>query len=78
MMGGLSDASNAYTAFEKMEEKVIALEAESEAVGMLGPAGGSGDSLEAKFAMLEGNDTDSELVCLPAAIPVALCSPQPL
>lgn len=62
LLGNLSDSSNAYAAFEKMEEKVIALEAESEAIGMLGSGSKSGDNLEARFAMLEGSDTDSELV----------------
>ena len=61
MLEGLGDSSNSYVAFEKMEEKVIAMEAESEAIGMLGTTG-SGDSLEAKFALLEGTDTDAELV----------------
>lgn len=65
MLGSLSNSSNAYTAFEKMEEKVIAMEAESEAVGMLGGAAGNSDGLEAKFAMLEGTDTDAELVRQP-------------
>mmetsp|Transcript_38875 Transcript_38875/g.110012 ORF Transcript_38875/g.110012 Transcript_38875/m.110012 type:complete len:321 (-) Transcript_38875:103-1065(-) len=64
LLSGLSDSSNSYAAFEKMEEKVIAMEAEGEAIGMLGPAGGSGDSLEAKFAMLEGTDTDAELASM--------------
>lgn len=63
MLGSLGDSSNAYVAFEKMEEKVIAMEAEGEAIGMLG-SGGSGDSLEAKFAMLEGTDTDAELAAM--------------
>ena len=62
MLGSLGDSSNSYVAFEKMEEKVIAMEAESEAVGMLGSGNGSDNSLEAKFAMLEGTDTDAELV----------------
>jgi len=61
MLGSLTDTSNAYTAFEKMEEKVIALEAENEAIGQLGTGGKSGDDLESKFAMLEGSSTDSEL-----------------
>jgi len=64
MLGSLGDSSNAYVAFEKMEEKVISMEAESEAIGMLGSGTGSGDSLEAKFAMLEGTDTDAELAAM--------------
>eukprot|EP00951_Prasinocladus_malaysianus_P011503 scaffold84934_cov56-Prasinocladus_malaysianus.AAC.2 len=57
MLGNLSDSSNSYVAFEKMEEKVVAMEAESEAAGMLNP---SKDDLESKFAMLEGG-VDTEL-----------------
>lgn len=51
------NTSNAFTAFEKMEEKVMAMEAESEAVTLLGV----NDELESKFAMLEGNNVESEL-----------------
>jgi hypothetical protein len=55
--------SSAYAAFERMEEKVMTLEAESEAIAELpGVSGATGDDLDRKFAMLEGDDVDSELV----------------
>jgi len=54
--------SSAYAAFERMEEKVMTLEAESEAIAELpGVSGATGDDLDRKFAMLEGDDVDSEL-----------------
>jgi phage shock protein A len=59
MMGSLN-TSNAVVAFDKMEEKVIAMEAESEAVGMLV----AGDGLESKFAQLETGTVDDELAAL--------------
>lgn len=59
MMGSLN-TSNAVVAFDKMEEKVIAMEAESEAVGMLV----AGDGLEGKFAALESGTVEDELAAL--------------
>jgi phage shock protein A len=59
MVGSLN-TSNAVVAFDKMEEKVIAMEAESEAVGMLV----AGDGLESKFAALEGGTVEDELAAL--------------
>jgi len=54
--------SSSYAAFERMEEKVMASEAEAEAIAQLpGVSGASGDDLDRKFAMLEGDDVDSEL-----------------
>lgn len=51
MVAGLRiNNSSAWGAFDQMEEKVMALEAEAESVGMLA----SPDKLEAQFAMLEG------------------------
>lgn len=41
-MVGAVDVSNSVAAFEKMEEKVMAMEAEAEAVGMVGGRGGGG------------------------------------
>lgn len=61
ILGSLTDSSSAYAAFQRMEEKVIAMEAESEAVGLIG-ASGKTDGLEAKFAALELTDADAELV----------------
>ncbi|KAK9830250.1 hypothetical protein WJX72_010583 [[Myrmecia] bisecta] len=59
MIQGLN-TSNAVVAFERMEEKVMALEAESEATLQLG----TNDGLEAKFAALEGSDVDKDLADL--------------
>merc|ERR1712046_100121 len=56
MMGNLN-TSSAVAAFERMEEKVLKMEAEADAVGAIAGA----DSLEAEFKMLEGNDVDLEL-----------------
>jgi len=59
MLGSIN-TSSALAAFDKMEEKVMALEAESEAVGQL-----STDELSTKFAMLEGgSNVDDELAAL--------------
>lgn len=59
MMGSLN-TSNAVVAFDKMEEKVIAMEAESEAVGLLV----AGDGLENKFQALESGTVEDELAAL--------------
>lgn len=56
MLQGLN-TSSATAAFDRMEEKVMALEGESEAAMQLG----SSDELEGKFAKLEGDDVDQEL-----------------
>jgi phage shock protein A len=62
-MGGI-DPSSAVSAFERMEEKVLNMEAQSQAVAEL-----SGDTLEAKFAALEsGSDVDTELELLKASL----------
>lgn len=58
MLGNIN-TSSAMAAFEKMEEKVMALEAESDAVSQLGT-----DDLSAKFALLESSDVDSDLEAL--------------
>ncbi len=56
MVAGLS-TSNALAAFEKMEEKVLSMEAEAEAATML-----SGDAVSKEFKMLEArDDVDFEL-----------------
>ncbi|MGL5196814.1 MAG: PspA/IM30 family protein [Chroococcales cyanobacterium] len=63
MLGNVG-TGNAMAAFEQMEEKVMQLEARSEAVGSLG-----GDDLEKKFASLEsGGEVDEELTALKAQI----------
>ncbi len=62
-MGGI-DPSSAISAFERMEEKVLDMEARSQAVAEL-----SGDTLDAKFAALEsGSDVDMELELLKASL----------
>lgn len=59
MLGNVGTGS-AMKAFEKMEEKVLELEAQSEALQELG-----GDQLEKKYAALEaGNDIDAELAAM--------------
>jgi len=61
MLGGI-DTSNSLNAFERMEEKVLQLEAQSEAIAELGT-----DDLQKKFATLEaGNDVDAELATMKA------------
>lgn len=72
MMGSLN-TSNAVVAFEKMEEKVVAMEAEADSVGLL--VAGRNDGLDAKFLALEGGTVEDELSALkkgmkePAALP---------
>lgn len=59
MLGGLN-TNNAMSAFERMEEKVIELEARSEAIASLGT-----DDLEQQFNSLESvNDVDDELAAM--------------
>ncbi|MEN9201734.1 MAG: PspA/IM30 family protein [Thermostichus sp. DG_1_6_bins_120] len=62
---GRVNTTNAFAAFERMEEKVNALEAQSAAVAEL-----SVDRLENQFAALEagGSDVDHELMMLKAAV----------
>mmetsp|Transcript_29721 Transcript_29721/g.96850 ORF Transcript_29721/g.96850 Transcript_29721/m.96850 type:complete len:319 (-) Transcript_29721:63-1019(-) len=61
VMGSMSGDS-AFAAFDKMEEKVMAMEAEADAVGLLSAGGESG--LEDKFKALEGNSIEDELAAL--------------
>ncbi|KAF6253692.1 chloroplast vesicle-inducing protein in plastids 1 [Scenedesmus sp. NREL 46B-D3] len=61
MVAGLRiNNSSAWAAFDKMEEKVMALEAEADSAGVLA----SPDRLEAQFAMLEGGTVEDELAAL--------------
>jgi phage shock protein A len=63
MLGNVGTGS-AMTAFEKMEEKVMQLEAQSEALQELG-----GNELEKRYAALEaGDEIDAELAALKANI----------
>ncbi|GBG62267.1 hypothetical protein CBR_g29875 [Chara braunii] len=55
-MVGSIDTSSALAAFEKMEEKVLALEFEAEAVAQIGT-----DDLATKFPLLEGDSVDDDL-----------------
>jgi len=59
IVAGVS-TSSALGAFDRMEEKVMAMEAESEAVGQLAAS----DGLEDKFKALEGDNIDDELLKL--------------
>lgn len=59
MLGGVNTTSS-LNAFERMEEKVLQLEAQSEAIAELGT-----DDLQKKFASLEAsNDIDAELAAM--------------
>ncbi|KAF3944158.1 hypothetical protein CMV_029353 [Castanea mollissima] len=58
MLGNVN-TSNALSAFEKMEEKVLAMESQAEAIGQL-----TTDDLEGKFALLEGASVDDDLANL--------------
>ena len=61
MLGNL-DTGSSLVAFERMEEKVMQLEAQSEAISELGS-----DELEKKFAAIESsNDIDADLAALKA------------
>lgn len=63
MLGGVN-TSVSLNAFERMEEKVLQLEAQSQATAELGT-----DDLQKKFAALEsGNDIDGELAAMKAQI----------
>ena len=63
MLGGVN-TSGSLSAFERMEEKVLQLEAQSEAIAELGT-----DDLQKKFASLEAsNDIDQELATMKAQL----------
>lgn len=64
MVGGMSTGS-ALSAFEKMEEKVMSLEAEAEAATLL--VGGT-DDIESKFKQLEGGNVDDDLAAMKAKL----------
>ncbi|KAI4369323.1 hypothetical protein MLD38_017775 [Melastoma candidum] len=55
MLGNVN-TSSALAAFEKMEEKVLAMESQAEALNQL-----STDDLEGKFALLESSSVDDDL-----------------
>ncbi len=56
--------NNAMAAFDRMEEKVLQLEAQSEAIAELG----SGDTIEKQFKALESGNVDDELAALKAKL----------
>uniref|UniRef100_A0A803KMN9 Uncharacterized protein n=2 Tax=Chenopodium quinoa TaxID=63459 RepID=A0A803KMN9_CHEQI len=58
-MVGKVNTSGALAAFEKMEEKVMAMESEADALNQL-----TSDDLEGKFALLEGTSVDEDLASL--------------
>ncbi|KAF8402309.1 hypothetical protein HHK36_013263 [Tetracentron sinense] len=58
MLGNVN-TSSALSAFEKMEEKVLAMESQAEALGQL-----TSDDLEGKFALLESSSVDDDLASL--------------
>ena len=63
MLGGINTNSS-LSAFERMEEKVLQLEAQSEAIAELGT-----DDLQKRFASLESDqDVDAELAAMKARI----------
>jgi phage shock protein A len=72
-ISGLNTGS-AMSAFERMEEKVLMMEAKSQAAGELG-----GADLESQFAMLEsGSDVDDELAAMKAQLTGGSVSQQAL
>ncbi|KAG9146175.1 hypothetical protein Leryth_007890 [Lithospermum erythrorhizon] len=58
MLGNVN-TSSALSAFEKMEEKVLAMESQADALGQL-----TSDELEGKFALLESSSVDDDFVNL--------------
>ncbi|XP_034680133.1 membrane-associated 30 kDa protein, chloroplastic-like isoform X3 [Vitis riparia] len=58
MLGNVN-TSNALAAFEKMEEKVLTMESQAEALGQL-----TSDELDGKFALLESSSVDDDLANL--------------
>jgi phage shock protein A len=62
ILGGVSTTSS-LSAFERMEEKVLQLEALGEAIAV-----SSTDDLEKKFSSLESDDVDSELAQMKAQL----------
>ncbi|KAK9826835.1 hypothetical protein WJX81_005598 [Elliptochloris bilobata] len=64
LVSGLrSTSGSSLAAFSRVEERVLALEAEAEASSQLGGVF-SNDSLEGRFALLEGSTVDDELLKL--------------
>ena len=64
MVSGMS-TSSALGAFDRMEEKVLGMEAEAEAMGVFAAP----DNLEAQFKALEAGGVDDELAALKKSLP---------
>ncbi|MXW41690.1 MAG: PspA/IM30 family protein [Synechococcus sp. SB0662_bin_14] len=64
------NTDSSMAAFERMEEKVESLEAETAAVADL-----AGDNLEARFEAMEGSDVDQDLAALKASMAPAPALP---
>lgn len=72
MLNG-ADGTGGLSAFERMEDKVLQLEAQTEAMSLSGT-----DDLEQRFASLEsGNDIDAELANMRAQLTSGSEKPQP-
>eukprot|EP00798_Chlamydomonas_sp_ICE-L_P017479 gene17479-23785_t len=63
MIGSLN-TSNPVVAFDKMEERVMTMEAEAESTALLV----GNDKIETKFALLEGSSVEDELAALKAGM----------
>ncbi|KAK1294161.1 hypothetical protein QJS10_CPA16g00113 [Acorus calamus] len=63
MLGNVN-TSSALSAFEKMEEKVMTMESQAEALNQL-----TSDDLEGKFALLEGSSVDDDLAKMKRELP---------
>lgn len=69
LVGGL-DSSSSFAAFDKMEEKVLSLEAEAESTAVLIGS----DSIEGKFKELEGNSVNDDLAAYESFLSQAVIS----
>lgn len=67
-IAGAIDPSSSLAAFEKMEEKVMAMEAEADAVSDMAALTSNGSALEDKFKALEGSSVDDELAKMKAGM----------
>ncbi|MCG5061262.1 MAG: PspA/IM30 family protein [Limnoraphis sp. WC205] len=63
MLGGINSTSSGMAAFERMEEKVLQMEARSNAAGEL-----AGADLESQFKVLEAGNVDDDLAALKASM----------
>jgi phage shock protein A len=63
MLGGINSTSSGMAAFERMDEKVLQMEARSNAAGEL-----AGADLESQFKVLEAGNVDDDLAALKASM----------